>query len=129
MATAIAFRSVTKRFPDGTLGLADATWYIAEGAHACLLGSSGSGKTTAVRMLQAALRPTGGSILLLGAQVDGPDYRDVRSRLGILPQQPGMYSDLTAGEYIQIASRLYGARPDRAVEALYLTEYLRTPMT
>ncbi len=129
MATAIAFRSVTKRFPDGTLGLADATWYIAEGAHACLLGSSGSGKTTAVRMLQAALRPTGGSVLLLGAQVGGPDYRDVRARLGIVPELPGMYPDLTAGEYMQLASRLYGARPDRAVEALDLSEYLHTRMT
>jgi ABC-2 type transport system ATP-binding protein len=129
MTTALAFRSVTKRFPDGTLGLADATWYVAEGAHACLLGPSGSGKTTAVRLLQAALRPTGGSVLLLGVQVDGPGYRDVRGRLGILPQGPGMYADLTAGEYMALAARLYGARPDRAVEALDLTEYLRTRMT
>src|SRR5215831_5577001 len=129
MAAAIAFRSVTKRFPDGTLGLADATWYVAEGAHMCLLGSTGSGKTTAVRMLQAALRPTGGSVLLLGVQVDGPGYRDVRNRLGILPQGPGMYPDLTAGEYMALAARLYGARPDRAVEQLDLTEYLRTRMT
>jgi ABC-2 type transport system ATP-binding protein len=129
MATAIAFRSVTKRFPDGKLGLADATWYVAEGAHACLLGASGSGKTTAVRMLQAALRPTGGSVLLLGVQVDGPGYRDVRGRLGILPQKLGMYPDLTAGEYLALAARLYGARPDRAVEALDLGEYLRTRMT
>ena len=129
MATAIAFRSVTKRFPDGTLGLADATWFIAEGAHACLLGSKGSGKTTAVRMLQAALRPTGGSVLLLDALVGGPDYRDVRGRLGIVPELPGMYPDLTAGEYMQLASRLSGARPDRAVEALELTEYLQTRMT
>jgi ABC-2 type transport system ATP-binding protein len=129
MATAIAFRSVTKRFPDGTLGLADATWHVAEGAHACLLGSNGSGKTTAVRMLQAALRPTGGSVLLLGIPVDGPGYRDVRGRLGIVPQGPGMYPDLTAGEYMALAARLYGARPDRAVDALDLGEYLATRMT
>jgi ABC-2 type transport system ATP-binding protein len=129
MATAIAFRSVTKRFPDGTLGLADATWHVAEGAHACLLGSNGSGKTTAVRMLQAALRPTGGSVLLLGVPVDGPGYRDVRGRLGVVPQGPGMYPDLTAGEYMALAARLYGARPERAVDALDLGEYLRTRMT
>jgi ABC-2 type transport system ATP-binding protein len=129
MASAIAFRSVTKRFPDGTLGLADATWHVAEGVHACLLGGSGSGKTTAVRMLQAALRPTGGSVLLLGVPVDGPGYRDVRGRLGIVPQGPGMYPDLTAGEYMALASRLYGARPERAVDALDLGEYLRTRMT
>jgi ABC-2 type transport system ATP-binding protein len=129
MASAIAFRSVTKRFPDGTLGLADATWHVAEGVHACLLGGSGSGKTTAVRMLQAALRPTGGSVLLLGVPVDGPGYREVRARLGIVPQGPGMYPDLTAGEYMSLASRLYDARPERAIDALDLGEYLRTRMT
>jgi ABC-2 type transport system ATP-binding protein len=129
MASAIAFRSVTKRFPDGTLGLADATWNVAEGVHACLLGGSGSGKTTAVRMLQAALRPTGGSVLLLGVPVDGPGYREVRGRLGIVPQGPGMYPDLTAGEYMSLASRLYDARPERAIDALDLGEYLRTRMT
>jgi ABC-2 type transport system ATP-binding protein len=129
MATAIAFRSVTKRFPDGTLGLADATWHVAEGVHACLLGSSGSGKTTAVRMLQAALRPTGGSVLLLGVPVDGPGYREVRGKLGIVPQRPGMYPDLTAGEYMALASRLYDERPERAIDALDLSEYLGTRMT
>jgi ABC-2 type transport system ATP-binding protein len=129
MATAIAFRSVTKRFPNGTLGLADATWHIAEGAHACLLGAGASGKTTAVRLLQAALRPTGGSVLLLGIPVDSPDYRAVRGRLGIVPQQPGMYPDLTAGEYISLAARLYQARAELAVDALDLSEYLNTRMT
>src|SRR5262249_54332809 len=109
MTTALAFRSVTKRFPDGTLGLADATWYVAEGAHACLLGPSGSGKTTAVRLLQAALKPTGGSVLLLGVPVDGPAFRQARSRLGIVPQLPGMAPDLTAGEDMTLAARLHGA--------------------
>ncbi|HSR24766.1 MAG TPA: ABC transporter ATP-binding protein, partial [Candidatus Eisenbacteria bacterium] len=90
---------------------------------------SGSGKTTAVRLLQAALQPTGGSVLLLGVPVDGPGYRGVRARLGILPQGPGMYPDLTAGEYMALAARLYGARPDRAVEALDLGEYLQTRTT
>jgi ABC-2 type transport system ATP-binding protein len=129
MATAISFRSVTKRFPDGTLGLADATLHVAEGARACLLGPPGSGKTTAVRLLQAALRPTGGSVMLLGVPVDGPGYREVRGRIGIVPQSPGMYPDLLAGEFIALAARLYGARPDRAVEALDLGEYLQTRTT
>jgi len=40
-----------------------------------------------------------------------------------------MYPDLTAGEYMALASRLYGARPERAVDALDLGEYLRTRMT
>jgi ABC-2 type transport system ATP-binding protein len=129
MATAIAFRSVTKRFPNGKLGLADATWYVLEGAHACLLGPDASGKTTAVRILQSALRPTGGSVFLLGVPIDAPGYRSVRSRLGVLPQRPGMYPDLTAGEYMALAARLADRRPDPTIEALDLAEYLHTRMT
>ncbi|HXM58887.1 MAG TPA: ABC transporter ATP-binding protein [Candidatus Dormibacteraeota bacterium] len=128
MATAIAFQSVTKRFSNDKLGLDDATWYVEEGAHVCLLGATGSGKTTAVRILQRALQPTGGSVMLLGVPVDGPGYRSVRRHLGILPQGPGMYQDLTAGEFMALAARLYGARPDRAVERLHLTDYLHARM-
>ena len=129
MATAIAFRSVSKRFRNGTLALADATWNIEEGTRACLLGPVGSGKSTAVRLLQGVMRPTGGSVLLLGVQVGSPGYRKVRRQTGVVPQAPGMYPDLTAGEYMALAARLYSVRPDRVVEALGLGEYLHTRMT
>jgi len=121
--------TVSKRFPSGTLGLADATFFVAEGARACLLGPGSSGKTTVVHLLQAALRPTGGSVLLLGLPVEGPAYRKLRLRLGVMPQSPGMYPDLTAGEYIGLAAQLADARSDRAVEMLDLREYLNTRMT
>ena len=129
MATAIEFRSVSKHFPDGTLGLTDVTMYVAEGARACLLGPRGSGKTTVVRMLQAALKPTGGSVLLFDVSVSSPAYRKVRGRMGIMPQGPGMYPDLTAGEYMDLAAQLADTRYDRVVDALDLGEYLHTRMT
>jgi ABC-2 type transport system ATP-binding protein len=129
MATAIEFKSVSKHFPDGTLGLADVTMFVAEGARACLLGPTGSGKTTVVRMLQAALRPTGGSVLLFDVSVNSTAYRKVRSRLGIVPQGPGMYPDLTAGEFMDLAAQLADTRYDRVVESLDLGEYLHTRMT
>jgi ABC-2 type transport system ATP-binding protein len=129
MATAIEFRSVSKHFPDGTLGLTDVTMYVAEGARACLLGPRGSGKTTVVRMLQAALKPTGGSVLLYDVSVHGPSFRRVRGRMGIVPQGPGMYPDLTAGEYLDLAAQLAGARYNAVIDLLDLGEYLHTRMT
>ncbi len=128
MATAIEFRSVSKRFRNGTLALADATWNVPDGARACLLGPVGSGKSTAIRLLQGAMRPTGGTVLLLGVQVGSPGYRKVRRQTGIVPQGPGMYPDLTAGEYMALAARLYGTRPDRVIDMLGLGEYLHTRM-
>ena len=119
---------MSKRFQNGTLALADATWTIEEGTCACLLGPVGSGKSTAIRLLQGVIEPTGGSVLLQGVQVGSSGYRMVRRKTGIVPQAPGMYPDLTAGEYLALAAQLYNVRPDRAVKSLGLEEYKHTRM-
>lgn len=128
MAPAIVFRSVSKRLPDSNLALADATWTVPEGARACLLGPANSGKTTAVHILQGALRPTGGSVHVFGTLVGGPGFRQVRRQMGFLPQGGGMYPDLTAGEYIGLAARISGVGARRAAETFGLAEHLHTRM-
>lgn len=107
---ALDFQAVSKRFGGrrGTLALDRVTWSIEVGARACLLGPNGAGKSTAIRLLQGALQPTAGGVRLLGAQVNGPAYLAARRRTGIVPQGPGMYQDLTTGEYLRLARRLYG---------------------
>jgi len=132
----IHFKAVTKRFPNATLGLQEASWAVEEGASACLLGRRGSGKTTAVRILEGSLEPTGGSVLLLGVNIaqEPRRYRAIRKRVGIVPQNPGMYSDRTAGEYLALACSLYSDRdrvitPDEAEEMLGLSEYRHTRMS
>ena len=133
--TQIHFKAVTKRFPDGTLGLQEASWEIKDGVSACLLGQTGSGKTTAVRVLEGALEPTGGSVLLLGVNIaNRRRYREIRKHVGIVPQRPGMYADRTVGEYLALACSLYSDEdrvitPDEAEETLGLTEYRHTRMT
>ena len=129
MPTAIAFQSVTKRFSDGTLALDGATWSVGQGTRTCLLGPNGAGKSTSIRLLQGALRPTAGSVELLSSAINGPGYAEARRRCGIVSQNPGMYADLTAGEYLALAARLYGAGADRTVEAFGLGPYLGIRMT
>jgi ABC-2 type transport system ATP-binding protein len=46
--------------------------------------------------------------MLLGVDVSGGDYLDARRRTGIVPQGPGMYTDLSVAEYLELARRLYG---------------------
>lgn len=104
---ALAFRSVTKRFPKGSVALDGVTWAISTGARACLLGPNGAGKTTCIRLLEGALEPTSGGVELLGSPVYGDGYLAARRRTGIVPQGPGMYSDLTVLEYLTLARRLY----------------------
>jgi ABC-2 type transport system ATP-binding protein len=126
---ALAFRSVTKRFRNGRVALANASWSVAQGAHTCLLGPNGAGKSTSIRILEGALRPSAGSAELLGEPVDGPGYTAARLRTGVVPQGPGMYTDLTAGEYLRIAAELYGVSSKRAIATFGLDDHLRTRLS
>jgi ABC-2 type transport system ATP-binding protein len=104
---AIAFTETSKRYRSGTLALNAVTWSIPYGARACLLGPNGSGKTTSIRLLEAALTPTAGAVSLLGAPVGGVGYSGARLRTAVVPQNAGMYSDLTTWEYLELSRRLY----------------------
>ena len=105
---ALAFEGTSKRYRNGTLALSDTTWSIPIGARSCLLGPNGSGKTTSIRLLEGALVPTAGRVSLLGIQVTRSGYAQARQRVGIVPQNAGMYTDLTTIEYLELARRLYG---------------------
>jgi len=127
--TALSFQTVSRHFGKSTLALENVSWSVAPGSRACLLGPNGAGKSTCIRLLQGALRPHAGSVTLLGADVNGPDYANARRRTGIVPQGPGMYTDLTCGEYLELARRLYGRGDlNRLVELFDLGEHLNKPL-
>ncbi len=69
-----------------------------------LLGANGAGKTTLIRMLLGLLATSSGRVEVLG----GPPDREHRSRLGYLPQNLGLYSDLTVAENLRFVAGIYG---------------------
>jgi ABC-2 type transport system ATP-binding protein len=74
-----------------------------------LLGPNGAGKTTAMRLLSALLRPTSGTATVAGFSVlDEP--REVRARIGILTEIPGLYPRLTPAEYLDFFAQVHGQR-------------------
>jgi ABC-2 type transport system ATP-binding protein len=87
-----------------------------------LLGPNGAGKTTTVRLLTALIEPSEGT-----ASVDGLDVRtrpdDVRARVGILTETPGLYDKLSATANLDFFGRLYGL--DAAARAERIERYLR----
>ncbi|MGH2475728.1 MAG: ABC transporter ATP-binding protein, partial [Candidatus Limnocylindrales bacterium] len=87
-----------------------------------LLGPNGAGKTTTVRLLTALIEPTEGT-----AVVDGFDVRrqadDVRARVGILTETPGLYDKLSASANLDFFGRLYDL--DAATRAERIAHYLR----
>jgi ABC-2 type transport system ATP-binding protein len=121
---ALSFEGVSKRFRKDVLALDDVSWSVRPGARACLLGPNGAGKSTSIRLLEGALQPTGGRVSLLGVEVNSPSYLAARRRVGVVPQGPGMYADVSVVEYLELASRLYGRGDvEHWIGALGLTAY------
>src|SRR4029079_17509992 len=87
-----------------------------------LLGPNGAGKTTTVRVLTALIEPSEGR-----ASVDGLDVverpEEVRARIGILTETPGLYDKLSATANLDFFGRLYGL--DATTRAERIEHYLR----
>ncbi|MGC9469799.1 MAG: ABC transporter ATP-binding protein [Anaerolineae bacterium] len=97
---------LTKRF--GTLTAVDSVDLIVHpGEVVALLGPNGAGKTTTVRMLSSILRPTAGSARVAGYDVV-KQAREVRERVGVLTEAPGLYTRMTGQEYLDFFGELRG---------------------
>lgn len=80
-----------------------------------LLGPNGAGKTTTISMMVGLIPPTSGDVLVEGRSV----RRDpiwVRSRVGLVPDNPGFYDGMTAWENLWITARLNGVRDESRVQ-------------
>lgn len=102
----LSIRSVSKRYRQGNYGVRDLTLEVESGVLG-LLGPNGAGKTTLMQMVATVLRPTAGEIRFQGVDVTrDPDY--LRRRLGFLPQDFGVYEQLTAEEFLTYLAALKG---------------------
>ena len=106
----IELMGLTKRFDDFT-AVDRVTLSVAPGEILALLGPNGAGKTTTVRMLAAILRPTAGQALVAGYSVT-EHPREVRQRVGLLTEHPGLYLRMRGEEYLDFFGRLMGLDAD-----------------
>ena len=100
--TLLAAESLTRTFGSFT-AVSDVSFNVRPGEVVGLLGANGAGKTTVIRMLLGLLAPTSGRALMLGVS---PDL-SVRSRLGYVPQNMGLYPDLTVTQNLQFSAGAY----------------------
>ena len=100
--------SVSKRFRSGNYGVRDLSFTAGAGVLG-LVGANGAGKSTLMQMIATVTKPTAGRIIFDGVDVVArPD--DLRPRLGYLPQDFGVYENLTAFEFLNYFAALKGVR-------------------
>lgn len=102
---------LTKRFSDlqtgGFTALEDVSFEVRAGEILGLLGPNGAGKTTCLRILSTVLRPSSGTAFVAGYDV-AIHPTEVRSRIGFMSNNTGIYDRMTAWEMVEYFGRLYG---------------------
>jgi osmoprotectant transport system ATP-binding protein len=104
----ITLNDVTKRYPDGTVAVGDLSLEIQGGEITVLLGSSGCGKTTTLRMINRLIEPTSGTIELDGRDLATVPVHDLRRGIGYVIQQSGLFPHRTVADNIATVPKLLG---------------------
>lgn len=112
----LEIRNVVKTFGKDFTAVADVSLKLERGVVG-LIGHNGAGKTTLMSMIATLTRPTSGQILFDGVDIASkPDA--IRGRLGFLPQDFGVYPNLSALEFMQYFAALKGVRDPARIRTL-----------
>src|SRR5215216_1843700 len=95
------------KFYGAKRALGPVSFDIADGEAVGFLGLNGAGKTTALRILACDLRPSSGTIEVGGVDAIAEPH-EVRKRIGFLPENPPLYTDMTVTDYLRFSGELRG---------------------
>ena len=120
----IRFDHVSKTYPGGTRAVEDFSLTVEQGSTTVFLGTSGCGKTTLMRMVNAMVTPTSGTVFVRGQDVASEDPVRLRRSIGYVLQEGGLFPHRTIADNIATIPRLEGATKqasrERALELLDL---------
>jgi ABC-2 type transport system ATP-binding protein len=121
----ISCRNLTRRFGDFT-AVDNLSFEVEKGAICAFLGPNGAGKSTTVKMLTGLLPASSGEIHVCGLDVSKQSV-ELKRRIGVLPEDLGLFDDLTIAEHLSLTGSVYGldkqttrARTDQLLRVLSL---------
>jgi ABC-2 type transport system ATP-binding protein len=117
----ITITDLNKTYPSGLQALSDINLEIRRGEIFALLGPNGAGKTTLISILCGLVNPGGGTVKVDNLDLI-KDYREVRKRIGLVPQEIAISMFETVWATVNLTRGLYGKKPDNA----YLEKLLRS---
>jgi ABC-2 type transport system ATP-binding protein len=112
-APALVVEGLTKRFGART-AFSDVSFTVDHGEVFGFLGPNGAGKTSMVRTLGTLLAPSSGSATIAGLPLTPENGVEVRRRISIMPESPGLYLRLTVAENLELFAGLYELTDTRA---------------
>jgi ABC-2 type transport system ATP-binding protein len=123
---ALSVANLSKRFGD-RIAFHDVSFEVGHGEVFGFLGPNGAGKTTTVRTLGTLIAPTSGSATVAGVPLTPEFGEEIRRRISVMPESPGLYLRLTVAENLECFADLYrtprpAERVDRALRAVNLVE-------
>lgn len=114
MTPALELVNLTKRF--GTMAAVDdLSLTLAPGTFLGLLGRNGAGKSTTLKMVTGLLKPTSGSIRVLGLDLAAEPLA-VKRQIGAMPEDMALLDMLTGPQYLRFVGRMYGL-PDALIDS------------
>ena len=125
----ISIQNVSMTYPNGKQALKDLDLDLKAPSLVGLLGPNGAGKSTLMKLLVAALMPTGGAIRVDGQPLAKSD-RALKEKLGYLPQDFGLFDELTVKQFLDYMAALKGVQEPKAaiqsvIQAVNLEEKAR----
>jgi osmoprotectant transport system ATP-binding protein len=105
----IRFDEITKKYPGASTPAVNAvTFDVPEGSTCMLVGTSGSGKTTVLRMVNRLIEPTAGAIIIDGKNILQENPIQLRRRIGYVIQQVGLFPHLNIAENVRVTAEIAG---------------------
>jgi osmoprotectant transport system ATP-binding protein len=105
---ALLFQNVTFRLPSGALLISNLNLSVARGETIILLGRSGSGKTTTLKLINRLLDPTDGEILMNGKPIRSLNPIELRRGIGYVIQDAGLFPHWTVERNVGLVPKLDG---------------------
>ena len=112
-APAVELADVRKRYATGVVALDGVSLRVDEGRVLVLLGTSGSGKTTALKTVNRLVDPDGGRVTVLGRDVMAWDPIALRRGIGYVIQEAGLLPHMTVAQNVALVPLLLGWPEDR----------------
>ncbi|WP_261810497.1 betaine/proline/choline family ABC transporter ATP-binding protein [Levilactobacillus humaensis] len=124
----LSMEHLNKEYPNGKLAVDDFNLQVDRGEFICFIGTSGSGKTTTMRMINRMLNQTSGTIKINGKDIAKMDPVKLRRSIGYVIQNVGLMPHMTIKENIEIVPKLLGwSKEKRAKQAVKMIDLAQLP--